>query len=188
MPRSWELVADEITSALNDRQIRSEISLDSAPAPARLATHTAAILADVVDGDDEIGNGRLVILYEPQPQEAWDGHIRCVAFVRADLESEMVTDPLLLEVGWSWVRDALSERNIEGVALSATVSRSGSQSFGDIADRLPEGSIEIRASWTVAENESVAASIIAWCDLLAQAAGLAPLPEGVSSINVAQRK
>ena len=188
MLRSWETVAGEISSVLHDRRVRSEITLDLAPAPARLATHAAAILADITNGDVEVGNGRLVILYEPKEQEAWNGHIRCVAYVRADLESEMVTDPLLLEVGWSWVEDSLRNRAIEPISLSATISRSGSQSFGEISERTPEGSIELRASWTVAEGSGVDVSVLAWCDLLAQAAGLEPLPDGVTSINTPLRK
>jgi hypothetical protein len=186
--RSWEVVAGEISQILSARTVRSEITLDTAPAPARLATHAAAILADVTINENEIGSGRLVILYEPTEQEAWEGNIRCVAYVRADLETEMVTDPLLLEVGWSWVRDALEAREVAGIALSATVSRAGSQSFGDISDRNPEGSVELRASWTVAPDESVENSVLAWCDLLAAASGLEPLPEGVTSLHMPGRR
>ena len=186
--RSWETVTDEIKSALTDRTVRSEITLDVTAAPARLATHTAAVMADVARDDIEIGTGRLIFLYEPTLQEEWEGHIRCVAYVRSNLETELVTDPLLLEVGWSWVQDALNEREIPAIALSTTVSRSGSQSFGEISHREPEGYVEIRASWTVAGDNSVVPSIMAWCDLLAQASGLEPLPEGVSSINIAGRK
>lgn len=164
---------------------RAEISLEAAPAPARLATHTAALLADVDVHGSEVGNGRLVLLAEPKFQPEWDGQIRLVGFVRADLENEMVTDPLLLEVGWSWVVDSFATRGLSPVALSGTVSRSGNQSFGDISARPATGSIEIRSSWTVAE-ESISDHVAAWCELLAAACGLEPLPVGVVSLKPRQ--
>ena len=178
----WQDICRSVEHALGDRTIRSEIALETAPAPAKLATHTSAILADVdVDGQ-EVGSGRLVILYEPDFQTTWDGHIRCVAFVRAELEQNMVTDPLLLEVGWSWTTDALANRGATPIAISGTVSRNGSQSFGDLSDRRMEGSIEIRVSWTVANGDDIAPHVLAWCDMLAHVSGLPTLTDGVVSI------
>ena len=178
----WQDICRSVEHALGDRTIRSEIALETAPAPAKLATHTSAILADVdVDGQ-EVGSGRLVILYEPDFQTTWDGHIRCVAFVRAELEQNMVTDPLLLEVGWSWTTDALTNRGATPIAISGTVSRNGSQSFGDLSDRRMEGSIEIRVSWTIPNGDDVAPHVLAWCDMLAHVAGLPTLTDGVVSI------
>lgn len=167
---------------MSDNSIRPEITLDLTPAPARLATHTTAIVADVDVSGTEVASGRLVVLFEPEYQPAWDGNIRCVAYIRSELEPEMVTDPLLLEVGWSWMTDALTERGVEVSNLSGTVSRAGSQSFGDISERDPEGSIEIRSSWTVQDND-IAAHVRAWCDVLSLTAGLAPLTDGVVSIS-----
>ena len=178
----WLDLSATVEAVLNDRSVRSEITLDSTPAPARLATHTAALLADVdVDGD-EMGSGRLVILFEPEFQPTWDGHVRCVAFVRSNLETELVLDPLLLQVGWSWVTDSLAGRDSSAIALSGTVSRNSSQSFGDLAARDPEGNVEIRVSWTVPEGESLREHILAWCDMLSMTCGLPPLAEGVVSI------
>jgi hypothetical protein len=105
-----------------------------------------------------------------------------VGFVSADLETELVTDSMLLEVGWSWVEDAFKGRSINPLALSGTVSRSGSQSFGDLSTREPEGQVEIRVSWTVPSNEEFTDHALAWVDLITSAAGLEPLPAGVSAI------
>jgi hypothetical protein len=131
---------------------------------------------------EEVGNGRLVVLFEPHFQDTWDGNLRMVGFVSADLESELVTDSMLLEVGWSWVEDAFKSRSINPLALSGTVSRSGSQSFGDLSAREPEGQVEIRVSWTVPSNEEFTDHALAWVDLMTSAAGLEPLPAGVSAI------
>ncbi|MEN9710772.1 MAG: hypothetical protein RL441_764 [Actinomycetota bacterium] len=179
----WREILATIESTIKDRTVRPEIALETAPAPARLATHTAAILADVDQDGHEVGSGRLVVLYEPEFQTNWDGHIRCVAFVRAELDEELVTDQLLLKVGWSWITEALEERGAEAVALSGTVSRNGSQSFGDLAERAPEGSVEIRVSWTVPDFNEVHNHILAWCDMLAKTCALQPLTDGVVSIS-----
>ncbi len=169
-------------------QIRTEISLEPAPAPARLATHALTLLADIDSGGEEIGSGRLVILYEPEWQEAWDGNLRFVAYARADLETELVTDSMLLEVGWSWVLDSFSERGLQPHLLSGTVSRAGSQSFGELSARAPEGSVEIRYSFTVLNPEDANEYLLAWNDLLASAAGLEPLPQGVTAIRPKDHK
>ena len=44
--------------------------------------------ADLLD-DEDLGNGRLVVLHDPEGQEAWEGTFRIVAFVKATLEPEM---------------------------------------------------------------------------------------------------
>lgn len=178
----WIEITSQIKALLENRTTRPEVKLDHTAAPARLATHTAAIVADVDVNGDEVGNGRLVVLFEPHFQDTWDGNLRLVGFVSADLETELVTDPMLLEVGWSWVEDAFKGRLINPLALSGTVSRSGSQSFGDISMREPEGQVEIRVSWTVPANEDFTEHALAWVDLMTSAAGLEPLPEGVTAI------
>lgn len=182
--KQWIEITSEIKALLENRNIRTEIKLDHTAAPARLATHTAAIVADVDMHGEEIGNGRLVVLFEPLFQDTWDGNLRLVGFVSADLETELVTDPMLLEVGWSWVEDSFNERGLNPLALSGTVSRSGSQSFGDISMREPEGQVEIRVSWTVPASESFTTHALAWIDLMTCAAGLEPLPAGVSAISL----
>lgn len=179
----WSAIA---TAFANIKPNRPEVELETVPAPARLATNTAALLADVAVHDEPLGNGRLVLLHEPTYQTEWDGGLRLVGFVTADLESELVTDSLLLEVGWSWVTDAFEERGLSPTALSGTVSRSGNQSFGDIANRPPTGAIEIRSSWTVPADEDFESHVAAWLELLCAACGLEPLPDDVRQLRTRQ--
>jgi hypothetical protein len=178
----WVEITNQIKALLENRTTRPEVKLDHTAAPARLATHTAAIVADVDVNGAEVGNGRLVVLFEPHFQDTWEGNLRMVGFVSADLETELVTDPMLLPVGWSWVEDSFSDRALNPLALSGTVSRSGSQSFGDISMREPEGQVEIRVSWTVPSDEDFTQHALAWVDLMTSAAGLEPLPDGVTAI------
>ena len=54
---------------------------------------------------------------------------------RVELEPELATDPMLGEVGWSWLVDALANRGVGYVAEAGTVTRVVSQSFAGLADR-----------------------------------------------------
>ena len=179
---AWLEIEQSIAAARDAGSIRPEIALDDVPAPIRLAKHGLAIAGEIVTADDEeLGHGRFVLLHEPGGQDTWQGDTRAVVFVKALLEPELAVDPMLLDVGWDWLTESLERQGLVVTALSGTVSRTGSQGFGDIAGREPEGAIEIRASWTVAP-EFAAGSLLAWADLLATASGLVPLQDGVRSI------
>ena len=102
----------------------------------------------MVVGGEEVGSGRLVLLHDPAGNAAWQGTFRCVTFARADVDPEMVTDPLLASVGWSWLIDALDSHGAEYVAPSGTVTSVSSESFGGMADEAPRAEVEVRASWT----------------------------------------
>ncbi|HUW78622.1 MAG TPA: DUF3000 domain-containing protein [Candidatus Nanopelagicaceae bacterium] len=179
---------DGALKALRGVKARPEIVVEEAPAPARLAPYAVALTADVLaspGADDDLATGRFVLLYDPAGHEAWDGSFRCVTFARAQLESEMETDPLLPEIGWSWLLESLAAHNASFLAPSGTVTRVASQSFGQLADREPSAEIEIRASWT--PKGTIDAHLAAWFDVLATCAGLPPMPEGVALISGARR-
>ena len=178
---AWPEIEMALAAARTSPQVRPEVSLDDVPAPVRLARHGAALAGEIMSGDTELAHGRFVLLHEPGGQPEWQGNTRIVVYVKAVLEPELAVDPFLLDVGWDWLTECLTDREFVPQALSGTVSRTGSQSFGDIAGREAEGAIEIRASWTVVPDDA-AASLLAWCDLLATAAGLAPLQDGVRAL------
>jgi len=122
---------------------RPEISLSEIPAPQRLAPFAYAVSADLAlttsqsdqsDGDDDIATGRFVLLHDPDGQETWEGNFRCVTFVRSALETELESDPLLPDVGWSWFIDALQNSGANYLAPSGTVTRVMSASFGQRSD------------------------------------------------------
>jgi hypothetical protein len=160
-------------------RLRPEITCDEAPAPQRLAPFSVALTADVVAGDEDVGSGRFVVLHNPDGHEAWNGTFRVVTFARAGLDPEMAADPLVTEVGWSWLIDCLSAHDLSPHAASGTVTRVASESFGAMAERPASAEIEIRASWTPTEADSLGRHLAAWSDLLCTAAGLPPLPVGV---------
>jgi hypothetical protein len=174
---------------------RSEIILEEVPAPQKLATYSFAFTADVSNGllgeaEDEIASGRFVLLHEPGGQDTWEGEYRCVTFLRADVDEAMQDDPLLPEVGWSWLLDSLSSAGCELNAPSGTVTRVSSASFGKLSPRNNESEIEIRASWSplIDDAKQMISHVLAWCNLLGEVAGLPPVVEGVAPISSARRK
>ncbi|WP_445397011.1 DUF3000 domain-containing protein [Streptomyces sp. LE64] len=172
--------------ALRGARGRAEVEIDPVPPPRRLAPYAYALEAAVVDGDEDLADGRLVLLHDPAGHDGWRGTFRLVTLVRAELEAEMAADPLLPEVCWSWLTGALDGRGLGYGEPSGTVTRAGSHYFGGLAPRPPASQIEIRASWTPEEDArgvpDAAAHLAAWCDLLAQVAGLPPAPSSDASV------
>jgi len=166
--------------------LRPEISLDEAPAPQRLAPFSVAMTADVILRDDEVGSGRFVVLHNPEGHDAWDGTFRVVTFARASLDLEMAADPLVTEVGWSWLLESLANQRAMFSAPSGTVTRVSSESFGAMSDRPAAAELEVRASWTP-EGDDLAPHLAAWADLLCTAAGLPPVPPGVVPLSASRR-
>jgi len=169
-------------ASLQSVNVRPEIILEEVPAPARLAPHSVAIAADVVNSHDEdLANGRFVVLHDPAGQATWDGPFRIVTFIKASIEPDVVTDELFDEVAWSWLMLTLEEANAAFHNISGTVTRTVSRSFAGLEDRAGETELELRASWTP-ETEDLASHLRAWTTLAEMCAGLAPLPPGVTSI------
>lgn len=169
-------------AALRDARPRPEVVVTEVPAPARIAPYAAALTGDVLDGEDELATGRFVLLHDPEGQDAWQGSFRVVSFVRAELEAELGRDPVLGEVGWAWLTDALSSAHAGYAAIGGTVTSVLSESFGALQERPTSVDIEIRASWTPLDDD-LAAHLRGWADLLCTTAGLPPLPAGVSTLH-----
>jgi hypothetical protein len=160
-------------AALAAARLRPEMRIGSSPAPRRLAPHAYALTASVEVEGEELADGRLVLLYDPAGHEAWHGEFRVVTLARAELEPEMAGDPLLSEVGWSWLLDALAGHAAGYAEPSGTVTRCVSEYFGALSDRAASTEIEVRASWTPADGR-FERHLGAWCDLLCACAGLPP--------------
>lgn len=166
-----------------------EVALEETPAPQRLAPYAVACTADVsapADPDVELATGRFVLLHDPAGHEAWGGTFRVVTYVRAELDHDMATDPVLAGVGWAWLTEALDAYGAAFTAASGTVTRVTSESFGAISGQPASAQLEIRASWTPAD-EHFDAHMLAWCHLLRTTAGLPPLAPGVVALPVRRR-
>jgi hypothetical protein len=175
-PEEFRVALEQFRAA----RLRPEIFCEEMPAPQRIAPYSAALSADLNVGGEELGGGRLVLLYDPAGNDAWLGSFRCVAYARADIDPEMVTDPLLSGVGWTWLLEALDAHGARYLAPSGTVTRVASESFGGMADEAASAEIEVRASWSPLGD--IGHHVAAWGDLLCTAAGLPPVPVGVVSL------
>lgn len=167
--------------SLRRAEVRPEIELEDLPAPQRLAPYSAAIGASVYRDDDELAVGRLILLYDPDGQRGWEGPFRLVAYVRADMEPEITSDPLLGPVAWSWLTEALDAHQADYSAAGGTVTRAVSEGFGNKADDPVTTELELRASWSPAQ-EDLSGHVAAWCDLMCLAAGIPPLPPDVAAL------
>jgi hypothetical protein len=185
--------------------LRDDIVFEDSPAPRRVAPYAAAMGATAyrgsqtgaghgkasqggADEDEEIGTGRLVLLYDPDGQPGWTGVFRLVAFVRAEIEEEIAADPMLGEVGWSWLTDALETHAPGYTASSGTVTRVITEGFGAKSDEPPRTEFELRASWSPPEDTDLGVNVAAWFDLLAAAAGLPAQPPGTTALRPGGRR
>lgn len=159
--------------SLHRAQVRPEIVLTEVPAPQRLAPYGCVLAAEIVSGGSTLADGRFVVLHDPAGQEEWHGTTRIAAYVRAEIDADMASDPLLSAVGWTWLTEALDAHGADHVAVGGTVTRTASCRFGLLADEPDEADVELRASWSPA-GDDLGAHLAAWCDVLGTAAGLPP--------------
>lgn len=176
-------------AAMRATRTRREIDLSPIRPPQRLAPYSFALGAEVLpqgdpaapvpeDGPGE-AFGRLILLYDPNGQQAWAGTMRLVTYFQCEIEPELADDPMLPEVAWSWLVEGLDERGAEYTALGGTVTATRSVRYGDIIGPERAHQLELRASWTPLEPE-LAEHVDAFCTVLSFAAGLPP--EGVQSL------
>jgi len=187
----------DAVASLHDAVVRREIEIGSIRPPQRLAPYSYALGVEVSPPEiddpnlvptDSSGSafGRLVLLYDPAGQEAWNGTFRMVAFVQAEVEAALASDPLLPQVAWTWLAEALGvpdgateSQTLLGsdvptvLALGGTVTATTSVRYGDIAGTPQAHQLELRASWT-ATSSNLTPHLEAFCEVLASAAGLPP--------------
>lgn len=189
------------------RQLRPELGLNAEDPPRRLAPLAHALagtvyLADLAgvaghapsapaDADGAIGWGRFVLLFDAAGQPGWDGKYRIIGYVQAELEPELAADPLVNEVGWSWLTEALDGHTTGYRNISGTVTAVVTQGFGGKQDEPTSTGFELRASWSPVisgQSAGVGDHLAAWCDVVCTAAGLPPLAPGVAALRSAGRR
>src|SRR3954467_15913265 len=175
-PAEFERAVEQLRAA----RFRPEILTEEMPAPQRIAPYASALSADVNSEGMDIGTGRIVVLHDPAGNDAWEGTFRCVAYARADIDPELVSDPMLAGVGWSWLIEALEAHGAAYAVPSGSVTCVSSESFGGMADEPATAQIEIRASWS--PTGDLTAHVEAWGELLCTAVGLPPVPGGVATM------
>lgn len=161
--------------------VRPEIEVGPIRPPQRLAPFSYALGAEVLHDEEVVvprdsdgdAFGRLILLYDPSGDEAWNGTTRLVSYIQADVDESLAADPLLPEVAWSWLVDALEAHGEPLTALGGTVTSTSSVRFGDIAGPARAHQLELRASWTP-QSDALGPHVEAFCEVLGYAAGLPP--------------
>ena len=165
---------------------RDDLVVREIPAPSGIAPEAIALAGDIrpeADGvDSPYGTGRFILLHDPDEPASWGGAWRIVCFAQAPLESEIGTDPLLADVAWSWLMDALDSRGAAYHSASGTATKTLSKGFGSLADEGEGAQIELRASWSPAGGLS--AHVEAWAELVCMLGGLPPGSEGIAVLGV----
>ena len=178
-PTAFARAVEGLHAAVATAERPGVLELHEVPAPRRLAPHAVAFAAEVTKSGDEVARGRFVVLHDPAGQDGWRGDTRVVAFVSADVDAEMASDPALAEVGWSWLRDALAQRGAAHQAAGGTVTRTASLTFGLVENATETNEVEVRASWSPLAGADgsldLGVHLLAWCDLLCMTAGLPPV-------------
>jgi hypothetical protein len=176
-PSFAEAVAEVRAASFRDDLVVREI-----PAPRGLAPDSWALAADVrpdEEGEDSVfGTGRFVLLHDSDEPAAWEGPWRIVCFSQAPLEPDIGVDPLLADVAWSWLVDALDSRQARYHAASGTATKTLSKGFGSLAAEGDGAQIELRASWS--PSGPIAPHVQAWAELVCMLAGLPPGSEGIT--------
>lgn len=175
---------DAVAAALRAQAFRPDLVVREIPAPTSLAPQAIAFAADVrpeTHGvDSPYGTGRFVLLHDDDEPDAWNGPWRVVCFAQAPLEPEIGTDPLLADVAWTWLIDALDTRHAGYHSASGTATKTLSKGFGSLASEGDGAQIELRASWSPVRD--LAAHLDAWAEVVCMLAGLPPGSEGVAVI------
>lgn len=169
-------------ASLRAAEVDPAVTLRETAAPSRLAPYAFALVAEVLHGDDELASGRFIVLHDPHGQEAWNGDTRVVAFATAAVEEEIGRDPLLPEVGWAWLLDALQTHAAGYDAEGGTVTSTTSARFGAMSNEPGGCDLEIRCSWTPHGYDEMHRHLAAFCDVLCSMAGLPPAVPGVARL------
>jgi len=199
IPPAFALALDQLAAA----RVRKELHFTEIPAPGRLAPFALALSGDVLESatpnhgqkgselkrtpflqpQEQLATGRFILLHDPAGQELWNGSFRIVTYIRARLENDMGQDSMLASVAWSWLEDALNDRDAQYHSAGGTATRVISDSFGNLPGEQDHIDIELRASWSPA-SENLGAHLSAWADMVCTFAGLPPLPEGVHQLPI----
>lgn len=103
--------------------------------------------------------------------------MRLVAYVQADMDDAVASDPLLPDVAWDWLTEGLAAGDADVTDLGGTVTSTASVRYGSIGGPPRAHQLEMRASWTAGQPD-LSAHVRAFSEVLANVAGLPP--EGVA--------
>ncbi|MCH4249761.1 MAG: DUF3000 domain-containing protein [Microbacteriaceae bacterium] len=165
---------EEACARFESGEGRGDVLVQTVDAPSAIAPHTAAWHAKIQSPSPAPGQGRLALAFDPDSPESWGGPFRVILFLTVPLDTAVAQDPLLAEVAWSWLTDALGENAPGSHSVAGTISKTFNTGFGALATHREGTVLELRASWTPLEAE-LGGCRTAWVQALALFAGLPPV-------------
>ena len=117
---SWPAEFSAAVESMHAARLRPEITLGTIRPPQRPAPFSHAVGLEVAHDDedhipvDSEGDafGRLILLHSPAAEEAWEGTMRLVAYIQADMDDAVASDPLLPDVAWQWLNESLAASDV----------------------------------------------------------------------------
>jgi len=170
-----------VEALLSIRQLALPDTLEIAevPAPPHLAPFSAALklVTKFEIAEHPAAHSTFVILHDPTQVDVWGGPFRLVGHVRTQIDHEMGSDPLLVEVTWNDFLTCLDEVGAHYLAPMGTVTRELSEAFGGLELRSSALNLEFRCSWTPMSD--VGQHLLAWASFVLLSAGIDEHPMGL---------
>jgi hypothetical protein len=184
LPKEFAAAVASAESAV----FRPELDITTIPSPEGIAPFAKAWSATVTPQAREHGDqgtSRLVLLHDPSAPPAWSGVWRMVCFAKAPLDQTMSEDPLLPEVAWSWLIDALHAHGAEFDRAAGTASTIVSTGLGEMQTEEKGAEMELRASWSP-RSADIADHLDAWAEFVCMLAGFPPTSDGVAALRTSR--
>ena len=146
MPDDFETALMSLRHAHRPRTLL----FSEAQAPTTLAPWAATLNVETVAQNHHcpLATGSFVVLYDPHSQVGWNALFRLVVTMRAQVDHDMITNPLMGEVVWNWTHDCLKQAGAGFHDITGTVTREISESFGRVSLAVSSLNVELRASWS----------------------------------------
>jgi hypothetical protein len=179
----FALAARSLANAI----IRSELNVTEIEAPQNLARHAVAFTCDVkpdsVHEKIDLGTGRIVFLWDDEPQESWASRFRVIVFAKSPVETEIGADEFSGGLPWTWLMAALESSGANYAAEAGTTTRVISTGFGSLTHQPQHAELELRASWSPLDTD-LGKHFEAWQSLICMMSGLPMHNDGVGRLNV----
>lgn len=179
-------VPEPFTNALTSLRMGArDVTLDltEIPGPTRAAAYSVALSGSLADPDDpeaEIADGNFVVLYDGD--DGGPGAFKVIVMIRAELDAEMSIDPLLPDVAWTWLEEALARFTDSSDDLGGAVTRTITTNHGRTEAHADSVELELRASWA-ARTPELGDHLQAWAQALRACAGQPIAHHGVTTLH-----
>jgi len=174
--------------SLANPALRPELNTSQIPAPAQIAPWALAFAAQAPNPADtpmNRGVGRIVFLHDPKQFETWGSNMRVIAYGKSPLENDIGIEDDTAHYWWSELMRALKLNGAKFINEAGTITKMSSTGMGSLANDPNSTEVEIRASWSLVEDD-LGPHLAAWQDLIASMAGFGMDGEGVTRLIVNQ--